>query len=210
MPHLRRPSAGPLPRRRAAADLIRRLEPRRVAVRALIGLLALVAVSVALDWRATIADLGARVPVVVMLRDVPAGNDITEADVEVAEWPRALVPNGAVLQIEPDAVARTDLVAGEVLVGRRLLPGPDGLRTDQRLVTLPVPTAPPPVVPGSTVDLYGIRSLGDGIATPATRLTTGTVIDAGDERISVAVAEASVPIVLEHVALGVVDVVIRP
>lgn len=167
-------------------------------------------VDVGLEWRSTVDGLGTTTSVVSVRRDVAAGSSLGPDDVQVVEWPKALLPDGFVSTLPAGAVARSDLVAGEVLVGRRLFPTDSGLEAGERLVTLPVPTAPPPVHAGSLVELYGIRSLGDDHATQATRLTTGVVVELTDSSLAIAVPEAAVPIVLDHLAFGVVDVVAVP
>ncbi len=210
MTPFQRPQPGPLPRRRAVVDHLRRIEPRRVLSRLTIGIVLLTLLDVGLEWRATVAGLGTTTSVATVARDTPAGTEIGPEDVRIVQWPAALVPTGAVTTSPGGAVARADLVAGEVLVAHRLYPSAAGTGADDRLVTLPIPSAPPPVRAGSRVELYGIRVVGDAVATPATRLTVGVVIEITDAAIAVAVPETAVPIVLEHLAFGVVDVIAFP
>lgn len=162
------------------------------------------------QWRATTLDLGQRQTVVVMERSVAVGATITAADVRLVAWPVGLAPNGAATTLPVDAVAATALVAGEVLVGQRLFPTAEGLESDQLLVTIPQPLAPPPVARGSKVELFGMMPIGDGLASPAVRLAYGTVIVVTESAISVAVTASAVPTIVEHTALGTVEVVIRP
>jgi Flp pilus assembly protein CpaB len=210
MHRLVRPPAGPLPRRDAVVARFRRLEPRRVLLRLAIGLTAVAAIDVALEWRSTMNGLGTTVDVVIVQRDVAAGSVLGPADVELRSWPVGLLPDGASGHLRVGATARSDLFAGEVLVDDRLFPDPSGLEPGERLVSLPLSSGSAALEPGGRVELYGIQSLGDGITTSSARLATGIVVSMSDQYVAVAIAEAAVPIVLEHLALGVVDIVGRP
>ena len=161
-------------------------------------------------WKATIDGLGTTATVITVRRDVEAGSVLSADDVDTARWPIALIPDRAVQSNPVGLTVRADLVSGEVLVHSRLFPTPDGLDAGHRLVPLPLPLAPPPLSPGTSVELFGIRSLGDGLTTASTELTGGVVVHIDDQSIGIAIGEAAVPIVLEHVAFGVVDVIVVP
>lgn len=210
MTRFQRPNVGPVPRRQAVADHLRRLEPRRVLARLLIGVGLVAMIDVGLEWRSTVDGLGTTIQVVSVRRDVPAGRALGPDDVHIVDWPFALAPDDFVSRLPPEAIARTDLVVGEVLVSSRLFPTGNGLRAGDRLVTVPMPAAPPPVHAGSRIELYGIRSLGGDVTTRASRLTVGIVVDVTDVAIAVAVPESAVPVVLDHLAFGVVDLVEVP
>lgn len=210
MTQWQRPSPAPIPWRQAAADRIRRVDPRRSARHLLVAMFFVVLAQLGWQWRSTTADLGRRQDVVVMQRPVSAGAVVTAADVTIVPWPVGLMPEGATAALPSNAIAAVDLVGGEVLVSQRLFPTADGLSQGQRLVTIAQPLAPPPLERGTRVELFGILPIGDGITSPATRLTTGTVIVVTDTAISLAVDSGSVPTVVEHSTLGTIEVVVLP
>lgn len=205
-----RPAVAPIPRRQALTDSFRRLDPRRV-VRGVVSATAIVVFThVGWQWRAATVELGARTDVVVMERSIAAGERITADDVRVVAWPVSLVPRGAIPSLPTEAVARDELILGEVLISDRLFPSENGLGPGQRLVTIPQPLAPSPVEIGAAVELFGLLPIGDGLTTPATRLAEGTVVSTTESTVSVAVAADQVPRLIEHVALGIVDIVVMP
>lgn len=210
MTRWQRPSLTPVPLRQAVADRVRRIDPRRAARLLLVAMLAALLAQLGWQWRSTTAELGQRRAVVVVNRPIRTGEAISTADIDIEAWPVGLTPDDAIDVLPVDAIAAVDLVAGEVLIGRRILPTPDGLDASQRLVTIDQPLAPPPVVPGSRVELFGILPIGDGLTSPATRLAEGTVIVVSDTAISIAVDISAVPTIVEHTAFGSVDVVISP
>ena len=173
-------------------------------------MLALLLTQLGWQWRSTTVDLGRRENLVVMQRFVAAGEVVTDEDVRSVAWPIGLTPDGAATELPPDATAAADLAAGEVLIGERLFPTSEGLDAGERLVTIPQPLAPPPVTRGSRVELFGILPIGDGLTSPAHRLAQGTVIVVTESAISIAVDASAAPIIIEHTALGTVDVVVLP
>lgn len=162
------------------------------------------------QWRATAVELGQRERVVVMRHSVLAGETVSDHDVEVVAWPIGLIPDGAARVLPADSVATDDLFAGEVLATQRLFRTSEALAADQRVVTIAQPLAPPPVSEGTTVELFGVLPIGDGFTTPATRLATGTVIEVTEASVAIAVASPAVPTIIEHAALGTIDIVVRP
>lgn len=210
MSRLQRPSLAPLPWRQAVTDRIRRTDPRVLAKRLLAAMLALLLAQLGWQWRATTMDLGQRQTLVVMEQAVASGQPVHAADVQLVPWPVGLAPQGAATALPPNAVAATDLVAGEVLIGDRLFPTADGIDAGELLVTIAQPLAAPPVERGSHVELYGILPIGDGLTSTATRLATGTVIVVTETAVSIAVTASAVPTIVEHSTLGTVDIVIRP
>ena len=205
-----RPPAGPLPRRQAIMARLRHLEPRRVLLRLVIGLMALAVVDVGLHWRSTIEALGTTVTVATVQREVPAGSVLGHDDIALVDWPAGLVPIGAARHLPIGATVRSDLATGEALIERRLFPDQDGLDIGDRLVTVPLSMAPARLTIGARVELYGIRTLGDTVTTGSARLTTGLVVETSEEFASIAVTEAAVPVLLDHMAHGVIDIVVRP
>lgn len=205
-----RPPHTPIPKRQALTDGIRRIDPRTAARRIFVASLLVLLSQLGWQWRSATVALGERHHVTVITNPIAAGSAVTAEDTESRAWPIGLTPDGALSSLPGNAVAAVDLVAGEVLVADRLFPSANGLATDERMVTIAQPLAPPPVQRGSNVELFGILPLGDGLTTPATRLTRGTVIDVSDASISIAVQASAVPSVVEHAALGTVEVVILP
>lgn len=210
MSRWQRPPLTPVPWRQALEDKIRRTDPRILTKRLLIVMLLLLFAQLGWQWRTTTLALGQRQTLVVMERSVSAGSVLGPDDTRLEAWPVGLAPDGALSALPDNAVASTDLVAGEVLVAQRLFPTENGLSDDEMLITIPQPLAPPPVERGSMVDLFGILPIGDGLTSPATRLATGTVMTVTDSAISVAVPVAVVPTIIEYSAIGVIDVAIRP
>lgn len=210
MSRWQRPPLTPVPWRQALTDRVRRTDPRTLAKRLLVAMLALLLAQLGWQWRATTVDLGQRQTLVVMQRAVVAGDPVTVDDIRLVPWPVGLAPDGATTVLPHNAVAAADLVAGEVLIGQRLFPTADGLQNGQLLVTIPQPLAAPPVSRGSLVELFGILPIGDGLTSPATRLASGTVIVVTESAISVAVNTSAVPTILEHTTLGTVEVVVHP
>ena len=97
-------------------------------------------------------------PVIVAVRDLPAGHRLEPGDVRRQSWPAALVPSGALSSLDDPVVVAAPVVAGEPVVRSRLWRARAGpiaatLAPGRRAVTLPVSDAPPPVVVGDQVDL---------------------------------------------------------
>ena len=210
MPRLQRPTVEPLPLRQAFVARLRRLDGRTTLRRAVVGAAILLLVNLGLSWKTTIDGLGQRREVPTMLRGVPAGAVITADDVTMADWPIDLLPAGSTQRLPIGEIASSDLVAGEVVIAGRLFPTSEGLAPDDRLVTIPQPLASPPAARGTAVELYGILAVGDGFTTPATLLTSGVVFRVTETSLAVVIGGADVPIVIEHLAFGTIDVVIRP
>ncbi len=210
MSRWQRPSLTPVPWRQAAADRLRRTDPRRIARHVLVTMVALLLAQLGWQWRSTTVELGQRQSLVVMERAISAGEIVTPNDVRLVPWPIGLAPDGAATALPPGAIAAADLAAGEVLITQRLFPTSEGINEGELLVTIPQPLAPPPVSRGSRIDLFGILPIGEGLTSPAHRLATGTVIVVTESAISVAVDNSAVPSIVEHLTLGTIEVVIRP
>lgn len=210
MSRWQRPPLAPVPWRQAISDGVRRTDPRVATKRLVMAMLALLLAQLGWQWRTATVDLGQRANLVVMERSVSAGDPVTPADVRIAAWPIGLAPEGAAQALPAGAIAAADLVVGEALIEQRLFPTAEGLDPSQLLVTIGQPLAAPPVARGSKVELFGILPIGDGLTTPAVRLASGTVIVVTETAISIAVAAAAVPTIIEYATLGTVEVVIRP
>lgn len=210
MTHWQRPTVSPISKRRAVGDRLRRTDPYIVAKRVLIASLAVLLAQLGWRWRSATIDLGRHEILVVMEQSVARGRPVTPADVRLASWPIGLTPEGALAELPLGAIAEVDLVAGEVLLAERLFPDGNGLHPGQRLVTIPPPLAGSPASAGSTVELFGLLPIGEGVTTPAVRLAEGTVVATKEGAIFVAVDAAVVPTIVEHLALGSIEIIISP
>jgi Flp pilus assembly protein CpaB len=156
----------------------------------------------------TRAGWGATQAVVVVDRARRAGEALRPGDVAVVERPRAVVPADALGALPPDAVLRADVVAGEVLVARRLAPsGLSGvaamLPPGTRAVAIPTEAGlVPPLAPGDRVDvLVALPAEAAGGGPPGFAVATAALVVAVDDAgVTVAVPRDVAPRVA--VALG--------
>jgi Flp pilus assembly protein CpaB len=141
-------------------------------------------------------------PVIVAVRDLPAGHRLEPGDVRRQSWPAALLPSGALSSLDGPVVVAAPVVAGEPVVRSRLgraRAGPvaAALTPGRRAVTLPVGDAPPPVAVGDQVDLVAA-----GSALAAQVVARGaTVMAVREGAVVVAVSTDELP----AVAGGLVD-----
>jgi len=112
MSRWQRPSSTPIPLRQAAADRVRRTDPRRVARHVLIAAVAVLLAQLGWHWRTTTMELGERRTLVVMEAPVAAGESVTSQDIRLVSWPIGLAPDGAV----PTIVEHTALGTIEVVI----------------------------------------------------------------------------------------------
>jgi Flp pilus assembly protein CpaB len=152
----------PLPRR-----LVRRVARHRRLVAAVLA--------AAAAWSATSAVLAvvapATAPVVVAVRDLPAGVVLDPADVREVAWPRALVPAGVAGHSEAvGAVLAVPVTRGQPLTGPALSPPGAGAEMPGRvrvIAGLADPWSARLVTPGSVVDLHlPTGAAGDPMAWP--------------------------------------------
>jgi len=151
---------------------------------------------------------GDTAPVLVARHHLDAGEPVRPRDVEVVERPLATVPDDALHALPDDAVARTPVFTGEVLVQGRL--APSGLRgvaaalpPGTRAVAIPRdPSTAPPVRVGDRVDvLVALPPEAAGGGPPGFAVATDALVVAvEDAAITVAVERAAAPRVA--VALG--------
>lgn len=145
--------------------------------------------------------------VLVVARAVPAGEPVAAA-VALEVRPLAVVPDGAVGDIAPDAVAATALVPGEVLVASRLRGPTDGLIGPGQLgVAIPVSPALPAVDIGTPISVVALPD--PLVGGPATTVS-GTVVAADTERITVAIPAADVATVAAALASGNATLTLAP
>jgi Flp pilus assembly protein CpaB len=135
-----------------------------------------------------------RQPVIVASRSIAPGEELTRADVERREWPRALLPAGSLTELPEPAVAAAPIAAGEPLVAERLgRPAVSATASlvpmGARAVALARGPAPLPLAVGDRVDVVAAAApdVGDVVATDAlvVFVDPGTVV--------VAVTTAEVP-----------------
>ena len=188
----------------------------RPAVRRLaLGALALVTVLVtsAVVGRAQDARdrWGAGRDVLVARHDLEPGESVAAGDVERRALPRATVPHGVLTALPVGAVARHPILAGEPVVAERLAPA--GLVGTAALVgrghlAVAVPRgqyAVPPVVVGDLVDVLAVTppAVEPGRDPPAFAVVEGaTVVDVGDEAVTVSVPADDAPRLAWAVAQG--------
>lgn len=146
---------------------------------------------------------GESVTVVVAERDLAAGDVVTRGDVAFADWPRALVPAGALEELPIGRTAASPIVAGEAVVAARV--APEGLSEVAALVppgwrAVAVPSASggfgadaPPLDVGDRVDVlatFDTLDLDAGDSTTETVAEGALVVDVGDTSVTVAVPAA--------------------
>ncbi len=90
------------------------------------GLIASIGISQLMDAQNQNADAGDRQPVFVALADINAADELTAQNIKLEEWPKAIVPAGALTQLEDveGKRCRMKIYAGEPILSSKLL-GPD-------------------------------------------------------------------------------------
>ena len=210
---LRRPS-----RRRLRRPLLRRprLLRRPLAYWAVAGLVAAAAGWFVADATGRAQRAASRYgevgPVAVAVRDIPAGHEIRDADVELRDMPRALVPDDAVDEPPLGSIARTEIAAGEVVVARRLAPeglsGPSALIPDgHRGVSVPTGPGRLPLSVGDVVDVLATVDplvSEEEVETTSVVAAGALVVGVDDEAATVAVAARDAPALAAALAVGTV------
>ncbi len=146
--------------------------------------------------------------VAVAVGDLAPGDTIGAGDLRLADVPLAVVPGTAVSH---DAIGERvvrGLSAGEMVVAADLA-GPGALPPNTRGVAVPVVGTGVPVGIGDLVELIGWSDPvlgGDG---GATTIAVGSVLDAGDGSVTVAVDAGDVAAVVAAINLGSVSIVTR-
>ncbi len=115
---------------------------------------------------ATRSEWGDVAAVVVATEPVPAGSDVGVTNFELAEWPTALVPTGALSAVPAGARTNVDMAAGEVLSEQRLAGSGVGrtaalLGDDEVAVSVPLGEPGAVVEPGDLVDIYAPSAGGE-------------------------------------------------
>lgn len=150
--------------------------------------------------------------VAVLAHDLPAGHRLTPDDVRLEDRPVALIPDGALAEVPPDATLASLGVRDEVLVEERLAPaGMSSLAASlphgTRAVAVPVePGFAPPVEVGDAVDLLvtvAPEVAGDG--PPGFVLAEAApVVAVDDAAVTVAVPPDTAPKVAVALSTGAV------
>ena len=192
--------------------LITRLNRRRLSAIALALIAALITHRAIARAQATQASLGTTRSVLVATAPLEPGTFLSGDLFKLESRPVGLVPPGAL--DSPAAVDGLTVVAaigaGEPIVDWRLSPGVLGLAANEVAVTIPVPLAPPPLAVGHIVHLVGVRYT-DAAQYPITvQLAEARVVDFTDESITMALRANRAATVLEHAAIGSVEVLITP
>jgi Flp pilus assembly protein CpaB len=196
----------------------RRLGPRRYFALAAIAALAAGALvaRITLDAAAATARWGPGRPVPVATRDLPAGAELARGDIELAVRPTALLPHA---ELARDPVGRRlahPLVAGEVVLADRLAPN----RASEVAARLPAGTVGVAVphdgrglrlVLGDRVDVLATFDAETDTRDPTFAVArAATVVDVGEEGVTVAVPSADAPRVAFALAAGVVTLTLVP
>jgi Flp pilus assembly protein CpaB len=173
---------------------------------------AVLVTSVLSSAQAVRAGWGDTRPVAVVRRAVDAGARLAPGDVEVVDWPDALVPSDALSHLPDRAIARVALADGEPLLATRLVRGGAGrvaatLPSGTRAVA--VPTAPgtaPPVEVGDRVDvLVAVAPDAAGGGPPGFAVATDALVVAvADDAVTVAVERSEAPRVAAALGMGAV------
>lgn len=155
---------------------------------------------------------GTTVPVLVADAPVERGDVLTQR-VSMQEWPAAMVPPNAVVELDPDATAASDLDAGVPLTAVAVeLSGADPVERIE--VAVPLGPASMTFVAGQQVDLWSTtdRTLAVG---PSARVVTEKVatraivaVDSGAQHVVVAVTSEEAASVVESLVSATVTPVV--
>ena len=159
---------------------------------------------------------GRTVTVLVADHDVAAGQALEAGDVRSEARPARLVPSGALAELPAGAVARTDLLDGEVVLEGRLAPaGLKGVAATlpggSRAIAIPIePGLAPPLAAGDHVDVIvavSPEAAGDG--PPAFTVATDVpVVDVSEPAVTIAVDPGDAPRIASALSLGSVTLVL--
>ncbi len=140
-----------------------------------------------------------RAPVLVLAKDIDAGQPIGRDDVTRAEAPTHVVPEGRLVTVPTAAVARVGLGRGTILAQELIIEPGVGLDADHRGVALPVEETTPPLRPGQRVDL---------VSTGVVASREASVLRVDDEQTVVAVPLSDVAAVTAAAREGDLTIVL--
>ncbi len=91
------------------------------------GAVAAMGISQVMDANLKVADDGDRQPVFVAMADIPPNEELTAQNVKLEEWPKKIIPQGALTKLEEVEGKRTrlKLYAGEPILASKLLGADD-------------------------------------------------------------------------------------
>lgn len=135
------------------------------------GLVASIGISQLMDARNKTADEGERLAVFVALADINANEELTAQNIKLEEWPKNIVPTGALTRLEEveGKRCRTKVYAGEPIISSKIL-GPDeaigaakDIPSGYRVAHVRVDSASGSsnlILPGDRVDVLVFRNTG--------------------------------------------------
>lgn len=147
---------------------MRRPAPARIPLfrlpsRRTLAVVALSTIAAAMVWGITsrasqaAASLGTTTPVWVAEGDLDPGDIIESGDVTLRDWPVAFVPGDAIGDDPTGLTVRSGIATGEAVIGDRVAENGSGpaalIPSGWRGVAVSTFDAPPPVEPGSLVDV---------------------------------------------------------
>jgi Flp pilus assembly protein CpaB len=162
----------------------------------------------------TVARWGRTADVLVARHDVAPGVVVAPSDVETQSLPSALVPSGALTVLERGAVAAQQIMSGEVVRRRRLVPGgvgPIAAQLHATEVGVAVSTGParPDVEIGDSVELFGVSG-----ATPdaagSQAVAHGRVVAVGKDQLTVAIPASQASALATAQATAPLLIAVRP
>lgn len=191
---------------------LRRLDRRRLLAIGLAVMAAAITQTALRRASAIEAGLGQRAPTVVAAVELTPGTVIRGEQLGLEMWPIDLIPAGALADVSDAAgmTVRSHIFPGEPVVTFRATSGRLGLQATEVAITLSQPLAKPPLEIGQIVQLVGVRGGQESFTASASLISSGRIINFTDEAITVAVDDQSVSRLLEHQAVGTVEVVITP
>lgn len=155
------------------------------------------------------------VTVAVASRSLPAGTVVTAGDVHTETWPRAFLPQAAVLLDPVGEVVVVSMIEGEPLVDLKIAPGALGplaglLQAGEQAVSVPIGAGTPPLTAGDQVDIVATFDVPDGSpTTPTAVLSSGArVLDVQQDAVTVALDHTDAPRAVHGITKGTVALVL--
>jgi Flp pilus assembly protein CpaB len=148
--------------------------------------------------------------VLVATHDLAAGHELEPGDTEARTVPVAAATPGAVASAAPGRLVRMPVLAGEVLLRRRLAgTGATGVAAllphGTRAVAIPIePGTAPPLRVGQRVDVVAVAAGSDGAVPAFVLARAAPVVDVREQAVSVAVDPDAVPRIAVALAEGAV------
>ncbi len=154
------------------------------------------------------AQWGDRVPVLVAAEDIPAGTELDPTNTQLRPYPLALVPPGAMTELDAGRHLIYPVSVGQVIVANQGSGDRHGLTPGTRSVTLPQPLAVPAIEIGDSVELIAVRAHPAGAV--ATTLGTAAVSGKTEGEITVVVDRLLVAPIFQALGSGSVEFARRP